>query len=145
MIQPHSEAATHGPGSTINHLLRHKSGDVDTDSITDNHKIKENNRLGGDSIIRGTDSVGKDVPKPAPEVPNYGQATNRGNLASDPWFVTDEQGKYYRNQFSSMQKNLDGKIDGKEEAGKILFCSVVFMLCSKFCGCSGITNSPICN
>lgn len=110
--QPHSEVATHGPGSTINHLLRHKS-DLDTDSITDiNHKAKENNRLMGDSIARASNLSSKEVNKPAPEVTNYRQTGNRGNPVPDPWFVTDEQGKYYKNQFSSMQQNLDGKING---------------------------------
>lgn len=112
---PHSEVATHGPGSTINHLLRHKAGDVDTESMTDNSKLKENNRLVGDSIIRASNSSGKEVHKPAPEASNYRQPSKRGNgnLVSDPWFVTEEQGKYYKNQFASMQQKLDGKIDGQ--------------------------------
>lgn len=41
-----------------------------------------------------------------------GQTSNDSATTPDPWLVTDEQRKYYTNQFAQMQPNLDGKIDG---------------------------------
>lgn len=37
---------------------------------------------------------------------------NQGDF-QDPWCITAEQREYYTKQFTSMQSNLEGKIDGK--------------------------------
>lgn len=108
------DAATHGPGSTITHLLRHKSNDADTEPAVDS-SLQKPGEKSADSLDTRTSNVGaKENQKHSDSSHYHYSATGGGsNLPPDPWFVTDEQGKYYRNQFSSMQQNLEGKIDGQ--------------------------------
>ncbi|XP_078495277.1 uncharacterized protein LOC144750085 [Ciona intestinalis] len=47
------------------------------------------------------------------DIIGHKQALDGGNEFTDPWCITDEQREYYMKQFSTMQPDLKGKIDGQ--------------------------------
>nr|XP_002130969.1 ralBP1-associated Eps domain-containing protein 1-like [Ciona intestinalis] len=47
------------------------------------------------------------------DIIGHKQALDGSNEFTDPWCITDEQREYYMKQFSTMQPDLKGKIDGQ--------------------------------
>ncbi|XP_039262386.2 ralBP1-associated Eps domain-containing protein 1-like [Styela clava] len=116
---------THGPGSTISHILRNQSSDNDNDSsfLADSHD-KMANLAGNDEVLDSHNKINSSQQKhieshqslqkrPSGDAYYATDSRRTENVTHDPWYVTEEQGFYYRNQFESMQPQLHGKIDGQ--------------------------------